>query len=449
MIWAAFESVRETMRNISSLNFWPRMTRDSDCTRSTSVVVAKALVYLISMVALFGICESLCAQEKAAPAEPVPAVKPHVPLAGKACIECHKRVAASKVNCLLAKEALCEFCHQIPAEGGPSRLVEASEPLCFQCHKKSQFKGKFIHGAFAVGACITCHDPHGGNVPGMLRTADPAMCLQCHKDMSARLVNARFQHKPAVTGCMNCHSPHMSEQRYMLRTEIPGLCGTCHENVVKDLQAATVKHSPVTEEPACMNCHDPHAAQNGKLLLADGIDICLQCHDKAVDKAVKAGKEEVADMKQVLAANPYPHGPIQNRDCSACHNPHGSSYFRLLTNQYPQNFYAPFFVSNYDLCFRCHDAALAKEERTTSATGFRDGDRNLHFVHVNRKSHGRTCRSCHEVHASATPELIGATVPFGNWKLPIKFEKTENGGSCAPACHAVQKYDRRPAKTAQ
>ena len=349
---------------------------------------------------------------------------------------------ASKVNCLLAKEDLCEFCHQIPAEGGLARLAEEPEPLCFKCHKKDQFKGSFIHGPFAAGACITCHDPHGGNVPGMLRITGQQMCLECHKDMSARFANARFRHKATATGCIDCHSPHASEQRYMLKSAVSGLCGKCHEKTVSDLQTATVKHSPATEELACLNCHDPHVAQEGSLLLADGLDICLKCHDKPV----KSGTREFTDMKQLLAANPYAHGPIQNRNCSACHNPHGSPYSGLLTNQYPQGFYAPFFISNYDLCFRCHDAALAAEERTTSATEFRDGDRNLHFVHVNKASHGRTCRSCHKVHASTNPQHIAETVPFGNWELPVKFEQTENGGSCAPGCHAPQKYSRLTAK---
>jgi len=429
------------METISFLIYWPRMTRDS---KSIAVWVARALIQFVLLMALFGVCAPLFAQETKSPAKPIPEVKPHVPLAGKACVDCHKRVVSSKVGCLLAKEDLCDFCHRIPAEGGLSRLVESSEPLCFKCHKKEQFQGKFVHGPFAAGACITCHDPHGGNVPGMLRSTGPPMCLECHKDLNARLMNARFRHQAAAAACIDCHSPHGSDQRYLLKTAVPELCGACHESIVKDLQSAAVKHSPVTEAPACMNCHDPHAAQKGNLLLADGLDLCLQCHDKTV----KAGKEEVADMKQVLAANSHLHGPIQDRDCSACHNPHGSSYFRLLTNQYPQDFYAPFFVSNYALCFRCHDAALANEERTASATKFRDGDRNLHFVHVNRTSHGRTCRSCHEVHASSTPELIGATVPFGNWKLPIQFEKTENGGTCAPACHAIQKYDRLAARPA-
>jgi predicted CXXCH cytochrome family protein len=393
---------------------------------------------------LLGGGTALSAQEPKPPAKPVPTVKPHDPVAGKACVDCHKRVASSNVKCLLAKEDLCDFCHQIPAEGGPARLVEASEPLCLKCHKKDQFKGSFAHGPFAVGACITCHDPHGGEVPGMLRITGSQMCLECHKDMNQRLANAQFRHKPAVTECLDCHSPHVSEQQHLLTSAVPGLCSGCHEKTISDLESAAVKHSPVTEDRACMNCHDPHAAQESGLLLEDGLDICLKCHDKAVKD--KDQKHEFANMQKLLEANPYTHGPIQNRNCSACHNPHGSPYYRLLTNQYTQSFYAPFFISNYDLCFRCHDSALATEEHTTSATEFRDGNRNLHFIHVNKTSHGRTCRSCHEAHASTNPKLVAATVPFGNWKLPVKFEETQSGGSCTPGCHPPKSYSRQPAK---
>jgi predicted CXXCH cytochrome family protein len=406
------------------------------------IAVMSALISLIALIALFGLSDSLSAQEQKPPAQTAPKIKPHDPLEGKECSECHSRVPSTKVNCLIAKADLCEFCHQIPAEGGISRLVQTPEPLCQKCHPKDQFKGSFSHGPFAAGACTTCHDPHGGNVPGMLRVRGQQMCLKCHKDMGARFADARFRHKAAATDCLDCHSPHNSGQRYMLTAALPELCGKCHEQTIKDLQTAKVKHSPVTEEAACMNCHDPHMAKESRLLLADGIDVCLKCHDKTV----KTEKQEFAEMKQLLASNRYPHGPLQNRDCSGCHAPHGSPYFRLLKNQYPQGFYAPFFVSNYDLCFRCHDAALTTEERTTSATEFRDGDRNLHFVHVNKTSHGRTCRSCHEVHASANPKHIAATVPFGTWSLPVKFEQTENGGSCAPGCHAVQKYKHGSAK---
>jgi len=416
-----------------------RVVGHSKGTKEVRDRIARALFGVLLWPALLGGFAALSAQEAKPPAKPIPAVKPHDPLQGKECSDCHRRVSPSNVNCLLTKVDLCEFCHKVPAEGGPTRLVEAPEPLCFKCHKKDQFKGSFVHGPFAAGACITCHDPHGGSVPGMLRITGQQMCLECHTSMSTRFVNARFRHEAASSECVDCHSPHLSNQRYMLTSAVPDLCGKCHEKTLRDQQTAVVKHSPVTEDLACMNCHDPHAAQESNLLLSDGLDICMKCHDKPV----KTEKQEVADMKKLLAANPYLHDPIQNRDCSACHNPHGSPYFQLLTNQYSQNFYAPFFISNYDLCFRCHDAGLATEEHTTSATKFRDGDRNLHFVHVNRASHGRTCRSCHEAHASTTPQLIGATVPFGTWKLPINFEKTEKGGSCAPGCHEAQKYDRQ------
>jgi predicted CXXCH cytochrome family protein len=422
-----------------------RVVSEFTCTRGVAVWMARVLFGVLSWTALWGVCEAFSAQGQASPAKPVqaPAIKPHEPLAGKACDDCHKRVVSSKVQCLLAKGQMCVLCHEIPVEGGPARLVEAPEPLCFKCHAKDTFKGSFAHGPFAVGACITCHDPHGGNVPGMLRVTDPQMCLGCHADMRARFTNARFRHKAAVTRCTACHSPHMSDQRHILKTDVPGLCGQCHEKIVKDYQTAAVKHSPVTEAPACMNCHDPHAAQESSLLLADGLDICLKCHDKTV----KAGQNDLADIKQLLESNPEHHGPIQDRNCSGCHNPHSSPYFRLLTDDYPKGFYSPYFPSRYALCFRCHDSGLARDERTTTLTGFRDGDRNLHFVHVNRASNGRTCRSCHEVHASVSPKYIGQIVPFGKWKLPIKFVKTDDGGGCEPGCHEAQKYDRQLAKS--
>lgn len=409
------------------------LTAMGNCIRSQRALI-RGLLYAALLIV-----PAILAQETKPKAAPT--VKPHEPFAGKACVECHKQVAFSKVRCLLGKEQFCVACHDIPAAGGIPRLVASPEPPCFQCHVKDEFKGSFVHGPFAVGACLTCHDPHGGNAPGMLRVGGRQMCLSCHKEMDTHLANARFQHRAMDNGCTDCHSPHASEQRYQLRAAVPAVCAKCHEKTAGNLQKAASKHSPTTEAPACMNCHDPHMSTEGRLLLADGLDICLKCHDKPV----KAEQHELANMKELLAKNPNHHGPIQSKDCSACHNPHSSSHFRLLVSDYPKDFYAPFFESNYALCFRCHESMLAKDERTTAATGFRDADLNLHFVHVNRSSHGRTCRSCHEVHASTLPKHIGETVRFGKWRLPVKFSKTENGGSCEPGCHPLRKYDRQAA----
>ena len=86
---------------------------------------------------------------------------------------------------------------------------------------------------------------------------------------------------------------------------------------------------------------------------------------------------------------------------------------------------------------------MVTKAKGTGVTMFRDGTKNRHALHVN-KENGRTCRACHEVHASARPAHIREAVPYGtsNWMLEINFEASEEGGSCAPGCHQVKKYTR-------
>ena len=158
----------------------------------------------------------------------------------------------------------------------------------------------------------------------------------------------------------------------------------------------------------CADCHVMHGSQEHAystggvfvsigpnapyeyLLRNEVNDLCLSCHDREYTKG--AGK--VANMKELLAKNAIHHGPIKQKDCSGCHNAHGSKNFRMLREYFPDAFYAGYNPNNYKLCFMCHEKALASEERTTTMTGFRDGDRNLHAVHVNKTVKGRTCRAC-------------------------------------------------------
>jgi predicted CXXCH cytochrome family protein len=138
----------------------------------------------------------------------------------------------------------------------------------------------------------------------------------------------------------------------------------------------------------------------------------------------------------------FKHGPIADGNCAGCHQPHGSDNTRLLQKSYPESFYKGFNTKDYDLCFSCHDKQLATLEQTANLTNFRNGERNLHFVHVNKSDRGRSCRACHEVHASAQPLHIRESVPYGSWKMPINYKRTESGGSCAPGCHKQFGYDR-------
>jgi predicted CXXCH cytochrome family protein len=367
----------------------------------------------------------------------------HEPLTGQACIECHEQTIPAKGRCLLTGEQMCVVCHDIPVTGGQISLEYPSAPICFKCHLEEAFEGDFVHGPFSAGACLTCHSPHGENDSAMVRITGRQMCLPCHEEMKASFGKARFRHEATENGCTDCHAPHASQLRYQLREPAPDICVECHKDFFERLETEAVTHSPVEEDPACLNCHDAHMAENDWLLPGEDMDICLGCHNEPI----KTDQNELPPMGPMLAENPRHHGPIQFGICSECHNPHGSPYFRLLTDAYPARLYAPFFESNYALCFRCHESTLAEEERTDTLTEFRDGDLNLHYVHVNKTSMGRTCRLCHETHASSQPKHIREFVPFGTWDLPIKFKKTENGGSCEPGCHAAQNYDRLAAQS--
>jgi hypothetical protein len=55
---------------------------------------------------------------------------------------------------------------------------------------------------------------------------------------------------------------------------------------------------------------------------------------------------------------------------------------------------------------------------------------------------GRTCRACHDVHASNQEGRIRDSFPFGKMDITLYFSKTERGGSCLPGCHREKKYDR-------
>jgi predicted CXXCH cytochrome family protein len=418
----------------------PGMCHDSPKAGGLASRFIRAFMRLLAGIAFLGMVAAVAASKENPRASAVPpAKKPHPPLFGKACVDCHKQQVSEKVRCLVAKEPMCVFCHDIPDVGGTAKLVNSDIPLCLKCHEREKFKGSYNHGPFVFGACVACHNPHGGSEPRMLRVSGRQVCLTCHRDLDARLTNAGFRHQAMATGCTECHSPHASEQRYELKEPVPVLCFRCHEKIYDEQRTAEVKHSPVTETRSCLNCHNPHLSQVDHLLIAEESDTCLSCHDEPI----KVGQYELERIGQLLAANPRHHGPLQSKECSGCHKPHGSANFRLLTDPYPNETYTPFEKSKYDLCFRCHESTLVTEERTTTLTGFRDGERNLHFVHVNKVPRGRTCGLCHQVHASTLPKHIGVTVRFGEWDLPLGFVKTETGGSCTPGCHSPKKYERK------
>ena len=390
----------------------------------------------------------------------------HGPVAQRNCQACHAELEPRQhtFRDAMPRERMCVGCHVLPIRdvvhkpvevgdctschdphGSSHKMMLRSDPattLCVTCHGDLGFQKKsHVHGPVAAGACIVCHDTHSSWHKNLLKKPATELCAVCHDPVREALQSRKHVHRAVIDGkCTDCHDPHASDFRGQLKGDGVTSCLECHEPLRQKLAASPVKHGPITGGDGCAACHVGHASDLPKLQREAQPAACLSCHDRTLKDA--SGRA-ITNMAALLKDNPQHHGPIREGNCTACHDPHASQNFGLLATDYPQDFYAPFDESRYRLCFSCHQPELATAKSGAGVTQFRDGDRNLHFVHVNREK-GRTCRACHEVHASRRPFHIREATPFGatGWLLEINFEKRDTGGACAPACHKAMSYDR-------
>jgi predicted CXXCH cytochrome family protein len=347
------------------------------------------------------------------------------------CRMCHSPEAPRKYPHEPVKNGECTSCHDPHESGEAKLLVQPRERLCSACHS-DKTNMKYMHGPAAVGDCTGCHMPHGSDNKALLVKSGNDLCFTCHAaiqgDMKKKVV-----HDAVKDGCTGCHNPHGSSVRKLLSAEGETLCFQCHSEIGGKIGKSKSVHAPVKTEKACASCHAPHASDGEKLLQKSGKDLCIGCHKNVLKK-----KETVL------------HGPVREGKCTPCHDPHGSPNARLLVKAFPTELYVPYTDTAYALCFSCHNRDLLRFPDTSFATGFRDGERNLHFLHVNNKDKGRNCKVCHAMHASELPKLVPVKVLFGKWDLPLKFVKTDTGGSCAPGCHRKFVYDRKtPGKASE
>jgi predicted CXXCH cytochrome family protein len=340
------------------------------------------------------------------------------------CTACHDAFGKKSDVHPPVKDGMCTTCHDPHASNETKLLTQPLKDLCAACHD-AIVGFPHMHGPVAAGDCTSCHNPHESDIKPLLVKKDDELCTGCHVDLEELLKKPNV-HPALQGGCTSCHNPHGSKYPKLLPEEGAGVCFSCHDDIAEKVQKAPVVHAAVKSEKNCASCHTPHAGDHAKLLLAPEKDTCLGCHKTIV----------TASMTTL-------HGPIQDGKCTPCHDPHGGPNAKLLVGAFPTEPYVPYTDTAYALCFSCHKRDLLQYPDTSFATGFRDGERNLHFLHVNNKQKGRSCRMCHNLHGGNHPKLVADSVPFGKWSLPLKFVKTETGGSCAPGCHQPQSYDRK------
>jgi predicted CXXCH cytochrome family protein len=282
-----------------------------------------------------------------------------------------------------------------------------------------------VHGPVAAGDCNICHNPHSADYPGLVELEGSDLCFLCHLDRQAQF-ELKYKHQPAAEACNKCHNPHSTDFTFMLLAEGENLCLECHKEMGKHLEDSQIRHSAL-DKKQCTVCHTAHASDYPRQLKSSAKEICYTCH-----------KEMGIRLKKAT----FIHGPVKQDDCYACHDPHGSDFTKILKKAFPAEFYMPYATENYAICFDCHNRDISLDRFTTTLTGFRNGDTNMHFLHVNREK-GRSCKACHEMHAGDQTKHIRREVPFGKmWNLPVNFTQTKNGGSCVVGCHKPKEYDR-------
>ena len=295
------------------------------------------------------------------------------------------------------------------------------------------------HAPYEDGDCSLCHKNKDPKDPGPLAKPANETCFECHDDIQ-KIMAGKSNHAAAKESCVSCHNPHNAKFPKLLVEDSNSLCLSCHQSISNLVANARVKHDALTTDAKCANCHNPHGASVQHLLTRLPGDLCTGCHSK--DGLKDQDGKALSSFTKLLAENPEAHGPVADKDCSACHTPHGGQNFRLLAKAYPPDFYSPYNPAMYALCFDCHEETILKDPKTTTSTRFRNGDQNLHYLHVNKTERGRTCRACHEVHASKQKHQIRDAVPYGpkGWLLKVNFTQTPTGGSCAKTCHETRSY---------
>ncbi len=343
------------------------------------------------------------------------------------CYACHDRKDANPVVHKPVATGDCVACHDPHQSDAELQLEKpTTSELCFSCHEDDKTNRSFVHGPVAAGDCNICHNPHSAPFPNLTEETGAALCLLCHVDRKEEFTR-KYVHGPVEDDCGECHNAHATDSPYMLYGDGKELCYRCHTKMKEHIESSAVQHTAVKKDP-CTACHTPHSSNFPRQLRAGTKDICFTCH---------------TDLAAKIKNSKYLHGPVKQNDCYACHDPHGSNYTKVLKKPFPAQFYIPYRTENYALCFDCHNKDIALNEFTTKLTDFRNGDWNLHFLHVNKDPKGRSCKACHEVHAGNQKKHIRKEVPFGKiWKLPINYTKTPTGGRCVVGCHKPKDYDR-------
>jgi len=155
------------------------------------------------------------------------------------------------------------------------------------------------------------------------------------------------------------------------------------------------------------------------------------CHARLLESAVGAREGSA-------------HQPASGGDCGSCHDLALAAEARFVRGapSGPGDGSGNAGAWDLELCAGCHSKGLLAPNPPALATGFTDGNRNLHALHV-QAGRGRRCLPCHDPHAARQPKLLRERIPArGNAQIAQEFRGQPQGGWCKTGCHAPKSYQR-------
>jgi predicted CXXCH cytochrome family protein len=151
------------------------------------------------------------------------------------------------------------------------------------------------------------------------------------------------------------------------------------------------------------------------------------CHERLVEAASGANGGSV-------------HPPAAGGECVSCHDLALRPEVRFVKGVPAAEMQGSAGAWDQVLCSGCHGAGLLAPAAT--GTGFADGGRNLHALHV-QAARGRRCLPCHDPHAARQPKLLRERIPArGGAQIAQEFRGETKGGWCRTGCHAPKSYKR-------
>ena len=173
------------------------------------------------------------------------------------------------------------------------------------------------------------------------------------------------------------------------------------------------------DDEDCTACHEDHGEENTLKLVAKSPDLCFECHD-AEDEDIKKAHQ---------------HYPVGTATCYSCHNPHATDNPKLVR----QVQHAPFEDRD---CESCHDEpkenifVIEQGERLCYECHDQVGDKPTVHSPVGQGK----CNACHSPHASRASKQLFYEVPKLCYQCHDRKNTKENihppveDGDCL-SCH--------------